>query len=117
MDKKLAGLVGAVSALATTTAVEAVRAQNVTEVLNPRSYAELLQPIQNAVALLMAADAVNAARPPPLPSPSPVLSSSSSSSSSSPPRHVLTIFILKADRSAAGTGLGRPTQRRYRTGD
>jgi hypothetical protein len=62
MDKKIAGLVGAVSALATTTAVEAVRAQNVTEVLNPRSYAELLQPIPNAVALLMAGDAMNAAR-------------------------------------------------------
>ena len=60
MDKKIAGLVGAVSALATAIAVEAVRAQNVTEVLNPRSYAELLQPIPNAVALLIAADAVDA---------------------------------------------------------
>jgi hypothetical protein len=62
MDKKIAGLVGAVSALATMTGVEAARAQNVTEVLNARSYAELLQPIPNAVALLMAADAVNVAR-------------------------------------------------------
>src|ERR1700732_2032728 len=62
MDKKVAGLVGAVSAFATMTAVEAARAREATEVLNARSYAELLQPIPNAVALLMAADAVNAAR-------------------------------------------------------
>ena len=62
MDKKIAGLVGAVSAFATVTAVEAAQAREVTEVLNARSYAELLQPIPNAVALLMAADAVNAAR-------------------------------------------------------
>ena len=62
MDKKIAGLAGAISALATMTAVEAARAREVTEVLNPRSYAELLQPIPNAVALLMAADAVNVAR-------------------------------------------------------
>jgi hypothetical protein len=62
MDKKIAGLVGAVSALATITAVEAARAQNVTEVLSARSYAELLQPIPNAVALLMAAEAADAAR-------------------------------------------------------
>ncbi len=62
MDKKIAGLAGAISALATMTAVEAARAQNVTEVLSARSYAELLQPIPNAVALLMAADAANAAR-------------------------------------------------------
>ena len=58
MDKKIAGLVGAISALAP---VNAVQAREVTEVLNARSYAELLQPIPNAVALLMAADAVNAA--------------------------------------------------------
>lgn len=61
MDKKIAGLAGAVSGLAMMTAAEAARAQNVTEVLSARSYAELLQPIPNAVALLMAADAMNAA--------------------------------------------------------
>src|SRR3984893_3241279 len=33
----------------------------VVEVLNARSYSELLQPIPNAVALLMAADSVNGA--------------------------------------------------------
>jgi hypothetical protein len=59
MDKKIAGLVGAISALAP---VNAGQAREVTEVLNARSYAELLQPIPNAVALLMAADAVNVAR-------------------------------------------------------
>ena len=62
MDKKTAGLVGAISALVTISAVEAARAQEVTDVLNARSYAELLQPIPNAVALLMAADEVTAAR-------------------------------------------------------
>ena len=56
MDKKILGLVGAVSALAMMTAVETAQARQVTEVLNARSYAELLQPIPNAVALLMAAD-------------------------------------------------------------
>ncbi|MGH6839942.1 MAG: hypothetical protein ACREDT_14315, partial [Methylocella sp.] len=61
MDKKIAGFAGAVSGLAMMTATEAARAQNVTEVLSARSYAELLQPIPNAVALLMAADAMNAA--------------------------------------------------------
>jgi hypothetical protein len=62
MDKKIAGLAGAVSGLAMMTAAEAAQPREVTEVLNARSYAELLQPIPNAVALLMAADAVNAAR-------------------------------------------------------
>ena len=62
MDKKIVGLVGAVSGLAMMTAVEAPQAREVTEVLNAQSYAELLQPIPNAVALLMASDAVNAAR-------------------------------------------------------
>jgi hypothetical protein len=51
MDKKIVGLVGAVSGLAMMTAVETAQARDVTEVLNPRSYAELLQPIPNAVAL------------------------------------------------------------------
>jgi ABC-type nickel/cobalt efflux system permease component RcnA len=62
MDKKAASLVGAISALVTISAVEAARAQEVADVLSARSYAELLQPIPNAVALLMAADEVTAAR-------------------------------------------------------
>jgi hypothetical protein len=62
MDQKIVGLVGAVSGLAMMTAVEATQARDVTEVLNARSYAELLQPIPNAVALLVASDAVNASR-------------------------------------------------------
>jgi ABC-type nickel/cobalt efflux system permease component RcnA len=62
MDKKTAGLVGAISGLVTISAVEAARAQEVTEILSARSYAELLQPIPNAVALLMAADELTAAR-------------------------------------------------------
>ena len=60
MDKKIVGLVGAVSGLAMMTAVEAAQARDVTEVLNARSYAELLQPIPNAAALLIASDAVQA---------------------------------------------------------
>ena len=47
MDKKIVGLVGAVSGLAMMTAVQAAQARQVTEVLNARSYAELLQPIPN----------------------------------------------------------------------
>jgi hypothetical protein len=62
MDKKIVGLVGAVSALAMMTAVETAQARQATEVLNARSYAELLQPIPNAVALLTAADSLNGTR-------------------------------------------------------
>jgi hypothetical protein len=56
MDKKIAGLVGGISSLAAMNAAEASAAQNVTEVLSARSYAELVQPIPNAVALLKAAE-------------------------------------------------------------
>jgi hypothetical protein len=62
MDKKIAGLAGAITSLASMQAAEASPAKNVTEIVNPRSYAELLQPIPNAAALLKAVDAVDAAR-------------------------------------------------------
>jgi G3E family GTPase len=61
MDKKVAGLVGAISSLGAMNTVEASAAQNA-EVLSARSYAELVQPIPNAVALLKAAEAADAAR-------------------------------------------------------
>jgi hypothetical protein len=55
MDKKIAGLIGAVTALTAGGAMAA--APNLSEILSARSFAELLQPIPNASALLLAADA------------------------------------------------------------
>jgi hypothetical protein len=49
MDKKITGLVGAISALAP---LAATAAPTLADVMAPRSYAELLQPIPNAPALL-----------------------------------------------------------------
>jgi hypothetical protein len=62
MDKKIVGLAGAMTSLASMHAAEAALVQNDTEIMNPRSYSELLQPIPNAVALLKAVDRANAAR-------------------------------------------------------
>jgi hypothetical protein len=52
MDKKTAGLVGAISALTPLAATAAPAAKTLAEVMAPTSYAELLQPIPNAVELL-----------------------------------------------------------------
>jgi hypothetical protein len=57
MDKKTLGLMGAVSVLALTTGVSAARAQAAARVMNPASYAELLQPIPDAVNILQVVDA------------------------------------------------------------
>ena len=55
MDKKIAGLIGA---LTTLTALEATAAvPNPNEILSAHSFAELLEPIPNASAFLLAADA------------------------------------------------------------
>ena len=54
MDKKIAGLLGAVATLGTFNAAEAAPAP--TDVLRANSYADLLEPIPNAVALLQAVD-------------------------------------------------------------
>jgi hypothetical protein len=54
MDKKIVGLLGAVATLGTFTAAEAAPAP--TDVLRANSYADLLEPIPNAVALLQAVD-------------------------------------------------------------
>lgn len=56
MDKKIAGLLGAVAALGSLNAVQATPGPDPTEVLRANSYAELLEPIPNASALLRAVD-------------------------------------------------------------
>lgn len=62
MDKKIASFAGAVSSLALMHAADAAPAQSVADIANPRSYAELLQPIPNAAALLKEVDMADAAR-------------------------------------------------------
>jgi hypothetical protein len=62
MDKKIAGVIGAISGLAALdTAAQATTPPTPTpDPMNARSYAELLDPIPNAVAALRAADAATA---------------------------------------------------------
>ncbi len=52
MSKKTAGLVGAISALPLSAVAPAAHAHTLDELMTPRSYTELLQPIPNAAALL-----------------------------------------------------------------
>ena len=63
MDNKIVGLVGAISGLASLDAAQAatVAGPNATEVLGARSYAELLDPIPNALALLREVEAADPA--------------------------------------------------------
>jgi hypothetical protein len=56
MDKKIAGLLGAVASLGTFSAAEAAPAPAPTDALRANSYADLLEPIPNAAALLQAID-------------------------------------------------------------
>jgi len=56
MDKKIAGLLGAVASLGTFGAAEAAPAPAPTDVLRANSFADLLEPIPNATALLQAID-------------------------------------------------------------
>jgi hypothetical protein len=56
MDKKIAGLLGAVATLGTFGASEAAPAPAPTDVLRANSFADLLKPIPNASALLQAID-------------------------------------------------------------
>src|ERR1700738_1326359 len=58
MDKKIAGLLGAVATLGAFNAAEAAPAPSPapTDVLRANSFAELLQPIPNAASLLQASD-------------------------------------------------------------
>lgn len=65
MDKKTAGLIGAISALPLAAATPAAEARTLGEVMSPSSYAEFLQPIPNAAALLKEAMAQEASQPEP----------------------------------------------------
>jgi hypothetical protein len=56
MDKKIAGLLGAVATLGTFGPAEAAPAPIPTDVLQANSYPELLEPIPNAAAKLQAID-------------------------------------------------------------
>jgi hypothetical protein len=56
MEKKIAGLLGAVAALGAFTAAEAAPMPAPTEILRANSFADLLEPIPNAAALLQAVD-------------------------------------------------------------
>jgi hypothetical protein len=59
MDKKLAGLLGAIGAAATLNVTQAAIAKDPTTALTAQSYADLLNPIPNATAKLKAADEAN----------------------------------------------------------
>jgi hypothetical protein len=56
MDKKLAGLLGAVGALASLNTAQAAPSSDPTEILKAGSFADLLEPIPNAMAKLRAID-------------------------------------------------------------
>ena len=56
MDKKLAGLLGAVGALASLNTAQAAPSSDPTEVLKAGSFADLLEPIPNAMEKLQAID-------------------------------------------------------------
>jgi hypothetical protein len=61
MDKKIAGLLGAVAAMSSMTSVNAA-APTPAETLQATSYTDLLNPVPNAVAQLIADDNARAAR-------------------------------------------------------
>jgi hypothetical protein len=56
MDKKIAGLLGAVAALGTLGAAQATPAPAPSDTLTASSYADLLEPIPNAAKILQALD-------------------------------------------------------------
>jgi hypothetical protein len=56
MDKKIAGLIGAVATLGTFTTAEAASPPAPADLLRANSYADLLEPIPNAMATLQAID-------------------------------------------------------------
>jgi hypothetical protein len=56
MDKKIAGLLGAVAALSTLGAAQATPAPAPSDALTANSYADLLEPIPNAAKTLQALD-------------------------------------------------------------
>jgi hypothetical protein len=56
MDKKIAGLLGAVSAMASLSSAQAAQPADPVGVLKVQSYADVLNPIPNAVVVLKAVD-------------------------------------------------------------
>jgi len=56
MEKRIAGLLGAVATLGAFNAAQAAPTPNPTDVLRANSYADLLEPIPNAASLLKAVD-------------------------------------------------------------
>jgi len=56
LERKIAGLLGAVAALGTISSAQAAPAPTPSDVLQANSYAELLQPIPNAASVLQAID-------------------------------------------------------------
>ena len=65
MDKRIAGLLGAVAGVASVNSAQAAPqpATNAAEALQAATYAELLTPIPNALAMLQEDDANRAQRP------------------------------------------------------
>ncbi|MBR0774882.1 hypothetical protein JQ543_16150 [Bradyrhizobium diazoefficiens] len=63
MEKKIAGLLGAVAALGTVAGANGTPAPAPSDVLTARSYADLLEPIPNALQTLQALDKEAAAKP------------------------------------------------------
>ncbi|WP_024510372.1 hypothetical protein [Bradyrhizobium sp. ARR65] len=61
MEKKIAGLLGAVAALGTISSAQAAPGPSHVDVLQANSYAELLEPIPNAAEVLQAMDEQQAA--------------------------------------------------------
>jgi hypothetical protein len=63
MDKKIAGLLGAVGALASLNTAQAATPPDSNDVLKAGSYADLLQPIPNAAEKLQAVDETQGVAP------------------------------------------------------
>ena len=63
MDKKIAGLLGAVAALGTLNAAQAAPTPAPTDVMRANSFADLLEPIPDAARLLQALDETAPAQP------------------------------------------------------
>lgn len=63
MDKKIAGLLGAVAALTSLPAAQAAPNVDLAQAMRAASYADLLTPVSNAVEVLKADDAARASQP------------------------------------------------------
>jgi hypothetical protein len=63
MERKIAGLVGAIATLGVVNVAQAAPAPEPVHVLNASSFADLLKPIPNALAMLRAVDEATPVRP------------------------------------------------------